>query len=271
LGFTGRVTVDSSFWRVQAQRLVALRQDGLRQVKRPLGASYHPEGWGLDNVYAFRGRSSGHWLLDNGTMASVEEFKSIAGVCAVALGSPNSDTAWVTWLDRLRRESVDFKPAELLVDSYPREWRPEPDFEVVVSGLVWEPLAVRPDPDAEVVSTELGEIDDVCGASERVCGRLADEALKVEMIGSRVAPSHRVASGSSGATAGNSPTMAAATADTSRAMTLREAAKALRVSEDTLQRMQKRRKINMFKVGSRWRVLASEVIRLRQNPRFEQR
>jgi len=68
-------------------------------------------------------------LLDNGTPAAVEEFKSIAGVCAVALGAPNTDAAWVEWLDALRHESPDFKVGELSVDSLPREWRPEPDFE----------------------------------------------------------------------------------------------------------------------------------------------
>jgi len=54
-------------------------------------------------------------------------------------------------------------------------------------------------------------------------------------------------------------------------MTPKEAAKVLRVSEDTLQRMRRRGEITMFKAGSRWRVKASEVLRIREQPRFKNR
>ena len=47
-------------------------------------------------------------------------------------------------------------------------------------------------------------------------------------------------------------------------MTLKEAAKVLRTSEDTLLRMRKAKKIAMFKTGNRWRRRASEVMRVRE-------
>ena len=89
-----RSTVDSAFWQGQAQRFGALRLEAMRHSKRPLDASYHPDGWGLEHVVAFRGRSCGRWLLDHGPLTLVDEFKSIAGVSAVALGAPNIDGAW---------------------------------------------------------------------------------------------------------------------------------------------------------------------------------
>jgi excisionase family DNA binding protein len=237
------------------------------------------------------------WYLDHGTPQAVEDFKSIAGVCAVALGAPNSDTAWVSWLDCLRRESVDFKPGELVSTTRVREWRPEPDFEIVAAGLIVEPVEIRPDADAQLISFALGEIDDVAGASERVCRRIADEALKIELEASpsdgpkssqgtppEVSPSGWTVTQpwelefvpEQPATrlpqvvvhdAGVPESTTTKPHDSSRTMTLKEAAHALRVSIDTLQRMQKRGDIEMFKVGSRWRVLASEVIRIRETAR----
>jgi excisionase family DNA binding protein len=59
--------------------------------------------------------------------------------------------------------------------------------------------------------------------------------------------------------------------DTSLTMTAKEAAKALRVSGDTLDRMRRRGDIHMFKTGRRWKILASEVQRVRQQPRFKYR
>ena len=186
----------------------------------------------------------------------------MAGICAVALGAANTDQAWVDWLDCLRRNSEDFKPGELSVSSRFRQPRPDPDFELLASGLVFEPLEVRPDPDAPILSYHLGEIDDVCGASERLCRRLADETLKAELAEALQAPGQEKPPPSSP----SSPNP-----DGSRTMTLKEAAKALRISEDTLHRMREKGVIRMFKAGTRWRMLASEVIRVRETPRFSKR
>jgi len=194
----------------------------------------------------------------------------------------------------LRRESIDFKAAEIISQTFRGEPRPEPDFEIVARGLLCMARDTRPDPDAEVVTTELGEIDDVCAASDRLCRRLSDEALKGELTRSTSAtltePSTRsrdsrigdaeqaappVAKPSDATTTVNQPSGVsqprATTPDPTRTLTLKEAAKALRVSEDTLLRMRKRNEIEMFKVASVWRVLASEVIRLRQKPKFQNR
>jgi excisionase family DNA binding protein len=237
-------------------------------------------------------------MLDDMTAHVMDEFKGAAAISAVALGAPNTDTAWAEWLDVLRREAVDFRAGELSTEVRTKVLRPEPDFEVLARGLLWEPLEIFPDPDPEIVTFELGEIEDVCRASDRVCRRLADEALRiaVEAFTSAFKPTPPrpdeagpvmkdrerkfVTNGSEVQTSQTVPppeNAAAASpanaepADSSRTMTLKEATGALRVSDDTLHRMRKRGEIKMFRVGSRWRVLASEVIRLRQQPKFSTR
>jgi excisionase family DNA binding protein len=307
LSSVSRSSVGSAFWQEQARRFGDLRQERNQRserhlrAERHLGANYHPDGWNLDNFRAFHGRAADRWYLDHSTPQAVEEFKSIAGVCAVAVGAPNTDTAWVEWLDCLRRESVDFKPSELVSTTRSREWRPEPDFEIVAVGLIVEPLEVRAVADAQLISFALGEIDDVAGASERVCRRLADEALKIELEssppGQPKPPQGAPVEGSPSGWTISQPweaefvpeppagrlsqvvvhgrRVAELTTtkphDASRTMTLKEAALSLRVSEDTLQRMRKRGELRMFKVGARWRILASEVVRLREQPKFANR
>jgi len=168
LSFAGRLTVGSDFWHGQGRRFRDLQQESLRQSKYPLAAGFHPDGWGLEEFESFRRKASDRWLLSRATPAIIEEFMSIAGVCAVALGSTNTDLAWVDWLDCLRRESMGFEPGEMHLKSWRREWRPEPDVEVLVKGLMWEPVEVRPDPECRLVSVPIGEIEDTCGASERM-------------------------------------------------------------------------------------------------------
>jgi len=91
---------------------------------------------------------------------------------------------------------------------------------------------------------------------------LADETLKAELAEALQAPGQEKPPPSSP----SSPNP-----DGSRTMTLKEAAKALRISEDTLHRMREKGVIRMFKAGTRWRMLASEVIRVRETPRFSKR
>jgi hypothetical protein len=141
----------SSFWQAQAERFAALRLQAIGESKRPVDASYHPEGWNLENVRAFSQTCGRRWLLSHGTPAVIDDLKSIAAVCAVALGAPNNDLAWVEWLDCLRRQSVDFKPGELSTNSWSRDWRPEPDHEVAAKGLMFPPLEVRPDADPVLI------------------------------------------------------------------------------------------------------------------------
>jgi len=169
------------FWQEQGSRFISLRQEALRSAKRPPSASYHPDGWGLEDVRAFRGRTARQWMLDDASAQVMLEFKGLAAVCAVAVGAPNTDTAWVEWLDILRRESVYFRPGEFLTETRAKTWRPEPDFEVVARGLLWQPLEIQPDPDPEIVSFELGGIDDVCGASDLACRQLANDILRVRL------------------------------------------------------------------------------------------
>jgi hypothetical protein len=285
----GVSTLRSAFWQELAQRFTRIRQDSLNQSRRVIDASYHPRGWGFEAFPSFRNATSGQWYLSPERPILIDEFKSTAALCAVALGAPNTDSSWAEWLDCLRREVLSFDADHMRSDSWEQERRPEPDFEVVVKGLLWPPLEIRPNPDPQLVETQIGDIGDVCAASERVCRRLADEALKIELTRASLeaassttpfatvdaipesarhhfqaipASVRRPTTQPVARTQASAPERA--TADTSRAMTLREAAKALRLSEDTLHRMRKRGDIKMVKIASRWRVLASEVIRLRE-------
>ena len=126
-----------------------------------------------------------------------------------------------------------------------------------------------------------------------MCVRLADEALKSELSGETAATSRQAPGlvsewdGKSvrrsrnddasqngrraGASRGVSEPPAVGPPDRSTTSTFKEAASALRVSDDTLHRMRQGGEIVMFKAGSPWRVLASEVIRLRQQPKFKNR
>lgn len=244
-------------------------------------------------------------MIDHGTATLVEQFKSIASVCAVALLVPDTDTAWTEWLEFLRRESFEFVPSQFIAESWAVEQRPEPDAEIDAPGLLYPPVEIRPDPDVQLVSTTLGGVDDVCRASERLCRRVADEALKRELADGLAEPRSLPSVVTTNAVVGDpaarpgvaiaalamersqadgkGPTLSISssaspdesrtvtTPDSSRTMTAGEAAKALRVSVDTLQRMRERGEIRMFKVGRRWRVLASEVFRIRDMAQFQRR
>ena len=234
----GPLAVGSGFWVLQGQRFATLRQESIRHSKKPFGASYHPdEGWGLEDFGAFYGRCAGRWLLDDGMREDVEEFKSIAAVCAVAVGAPNIDNAWVEWLDCLRRVGLARESAEVQLNSRRTERRPDPEFEVVAAGLLFHLEEIRPDPDAAIIRTQLLDIDDVCGASERVCRRLADEALKGELSEASNATRPQVPPGTSGTSPSADNVGERSVVDSSKTMTLKEAASALRVFEDTLHRM----------------------------------
>lgn len=65
--------------------------------------------------------------------------------------------------------------------SWAVERRPEPDFEVEAAGLLYVPPEIRPNAQTPLISHELGEIEDICRSSERMCRRLTDEALKIEL------------------------------------------------------------------------------------------
>jgi len=54
----------------------------------------------------------------------VEHFKSVASLCAVAVRAPNTDLAWVEWLEALRRDAVDFKAGDMSLRSRAQEPRP---------------------------------------------------------------------------------------------------------------------------------------------------
>lgn len=262
-----RPSAGSVFWQRSAERFLALREQAIREKKIALSAAYHPEGWGLDDEPAFVDTTRGSWMLRHGTPETADEFKNVAAVCAVAFGAPNSDRAWVVWLDCLRRGSSGFEATEVQMSSLRREWRPEPDFDVEAGGLLMQPLPVIPDPDPQIVRSDIREFDDVCAVSERVCRNLADEATRVELAAATISPNGVHPSAARGAPE-SAPTEPV---DKSATLTAQEAADALKISEDTLHRMRKRGEISMVKVGVQWRTTSSEVLRVRQRPKFPSR
>lgn len=183
------MVVDSSFWRYHASRFDQLRQHTLDNGDRPLGADYHPGGWnGIEEFGSFRDRVWGRWRLSGGSPHVVEEFKRVASICAAAVGCEVTDTAWVDWLEILRRDGRAFKASELRLTQQVSELRPHPDVEVVAIGLFVPPADHRPDRDAQTVVVEIGEIDDVCAEAARVCSKLADEQFAQEIAQKATAP-----------------------------------------------------------------------------------
>ena len=177
----------AGFWQEQAGRFGDLRRRNLQQSTHPLAAGFHPNGWGVDDLKSFHHKAAGRWLLARATPQVIEDFKSIAAVCAVRLGWPNTDLAWVDWLEALRRQSIDFDSGDVSLESLATERRPDPDVDVVAAGLLSEPSEARPQANPQQVKVGIGELEDVCDASERMCRRLADETLKRELAGQREA------------------------------------------------------------------------------------
>jgi hypothetical protein len=144
---------DSAFWHRQAERF-----DSLKGATNPIRASFDPDG-----------RCAGdRWGLSQDTPSPnfnrvVDELKSVAAVCSVALDFLNTEDAWAEWLEHPLRESVDFE------SGFTR------------TGYDHTSDENRPHTDAELLSTTYGEIEDVCAASARVCRRLADECERSEL------------------------------------------------------------------------------------------
>ena len=158
--------VDLNFWRSQAERFRELETHKDDDRGTPIRASFNPDGWGgLRTFPAFRRLVADRWRLHRGTPAAIDEFKSLASKCAVALGCDVREDGWEDWLDYLRRESVEF------VDSFTLSVEDDP----------------RPEADPDVTDTQLGEIENVCRASWRFCMILADESEKIEIARRREA------------------------------------------------------------------------------------
>jgi hypothetical protein len=60
----------------------------------------------------FSADASSRWHIA-GFSEDIEPFKRLAKLCAVSLGAKDNLTAWMDWLDRLTRDSSDFKAEPL--------------------------------------------------------------------------------------------------------------------------------------------------------------
>jgi excisionase family DNA binding protein len=121
-------------------------------------------------------------------------------------------------------------------------------------------------------------IEDVIAASATGCVHLAMQADRDERVRVTASAAASATPAEASETARTESTPGAEEAhagrdnlpaDESKSLTLQEAAKALHVHEDTLHRARKRGEIEMFKVGRRCCVRASEVQRIRERPRYK--
>jgi hypothetical protein len=251
--------INSAFWLGKAQRFAALRDSTIRKSERPLDASFHPGGWGFGQERAFEGHVSGRWLLCHGTPQIYEDYKSVAALCAVALGAPNNDSSWAEWLEYLRRDSVErdsveFEQGDVVMESRHIEWRDDPSAEVVATGLLYVPHEATPDRDPEIVSAKIGEIDDVCAASERLCRRLADECEKRELSEATQRPARLLEANHDAASSSESDT-AAIPRDL---ISIEDAAQICGMNYDSVYKWIKAGALQSFKVGP------ADTIRVRQ-------
>jgi len=107
---------------------------------------------------------------------------------AVALGHPGGEDAYAFWLDRLRRDSIDFHGCGSAAGSQadritidPEIWPTDPaagppDSETRPP----DPQTGPPDPEARPSDPETGVIRHVCEASARYCLKCEAEALEAE-------------------------------------------------------------------------------------------
>jgi len=178
--------LDPSFWEKKATQFAALHVSPLVgaqwEPRRPIRAEFHPDGWYTtfsDNWNEFPhtngekcAKAAHCWLLDDGTAATIDEFKDVARNAAVALGDLNTDDAWEGWLDHLRRFSVDYKETGTATSSVDdaRHW-PAPVVNILRGSIASVSLI-----DERMVETRIGNIEDVCQASARFCRKLQLEA-----------------------------------------------------------------------------------------------
>jgi hypothetical protein len=130
-----------AFWPDLATRFQAIPDPDPRNR---IEAGWRADGWG---------KGWGKWLLLGDTESNRDLCRTVARLGAVALGHPGGEGAYAFWLDRLRRDSVDYR-GRAGVESEGEE------------RANWEP--------------ETGVIPDFCGASARYCLRCQAEALEVE-------------------------------------------------------------------------------------------
>lgn len=262
--------MDSAFWRQKAALFTQIRADTIRLRFVPFSASYRPDGWGLNGFLAFQNLQVGRWILGVSAPEVVEPFKSLAAVCAVALGSAHRDDAWIEWLDHLRRNSPAYVADRVTLGRRHTEQRPEPNAEITAEGLIRPVDEIRPDADPEQLNTRIGKIDDVCAASASLCQRIADESEQLELDAAnqiRSAPPIAVAKTAS-CSIGGSPLgepLTERSVEGREVMSVKDAAKLLDVAPVTIRRLIAKQQLPSLKVGRQVRIPIDALRRLRRN------
>jgi DNA-binding XRE family transcriptional regulator len=162
-----------AFWRSKAPEF-----ERLHDPIRLLCAEYDPAGHSIRVTTDTGGERldpTDRWVLSGGRPAVIAEFKSLAGVAAVALGCAADAEAWTHWLDAIRRQSDDY---------IAEGW-------IAVSASAW-PIrghghahACGPDDarDSEISPMPGGgQIAGVCEASARFCRLLANELEQATLL-----------------------------------------------------------------------------------------
>jgi DNA-binding XRE family transcriptional regulator len=162
-----------AFWRHNATEF-----ERLHDPIRPLCAEYDPAGHRVrvtGDTSAERLDPTDRWVLSGGSPGVIAEFKSLAGVAAVALECAVDAEASTHWLDCIRRQSDDY---------IAEGW-------IAVSASAWplrgygQAQACGPEDarDAEISPIPGGgQIADVCDASARFCRLLANELEKATLL-----------------------------------------------------------------------------------------
>jgi excisionase family DNA binding protein len=264
---------DSTNVRREAIKLTAILNERLESENKPSPDS----AYGLARAAARAARvpadEQGRQWFFRGAKSSVQMFHSVASRAARAAGciSPeaNQEVATIAWLtlvferlgDARELDDEDIRRAHLsnvwaasarVCDVFEFEGKP-----CIVSSPIESSTSDQPSPERAVsdMSATLQRAEEQRAALDThidegpaaVNGAMASR-IQVDPVTS-VPPAEPM--------------------DPSRTMTRKEAARVLRTSVDTLDRMRRDGEIKMFQVRRRWMVLASEVQRIRQQPKFK--
>jgi hypothetical protein len=179
------MTIDAAFFERKANQFLALRIS-----EGSIGLGYHPRGaerpfqntcFGHPDLPDTRVSDTGsRYGLDNGTPAAHEEVKAIARSLAIALGATDGPDCCEGWFDCLRTVSADYtedatstSASKSKVDAYWLHSR--------VSVLTGSRRRAERPRTRHPVEDRIGEIEDVCTSSARVCRLLMHDVEAVEL------------------------------------------------------------------------------------------
>jgi hypothetical protein len=161
----------ADFWTHKAAQF-----ERLDDPQHPLSGDYDSAGRNLTDTDRNRLDADKRWLISGGGPGAIDDFKSLAGVAAAALGYGDHAEPWAYWLEYLRAHSRDYVG---------EDWNP-------VSTSTWprrpgeqgNEIPVDHAEDVELSDArKTGQIPSLCDASARFCRLLANEQEKAAIQG----------------------------------------------------------------------------------------